>query len=261
MSTSSLEEKYADLRHRRKVRLWVIAAVLVLVLALGALAWFTPVLRLSSVEVEGAELTDPEAVSERVLEEYTDVPLPRIRLHALDSSLEKEFPKTSEVHTRYGGLHTLTVTVTDRVPVLAVESDGEWSSYDDTGFEVVRSAEKPRDLPVLETSEEVTPELVDAAVTFLDEVPESDREGMETLRADGPDDIEAEWVVDDHTTTVVFGDAGDIEHKLEVARVLLRTRAETIDVSTPDNPVTTGETVPLEPTATPTPTSTTNAAS
>ncbi|MCK1804140.1 hypothetical protein NLM24_39510 [Nocardia zapadnayensis] len=239
MSTASLADRLAA-RRRARIRTWAIAAGAVLaVLGLAAAAWFSPLLALERVEVTGAELTDPAAVTEYVEGAHAGTPLPRIRLGALEEAIGAEFPKTDTVRVRWAGPRALAVELTDRQPVLAVPADGGFDRYDIAGHAIDSVDEAPDGLPVLELTEGAdVPAAVGAAVAFIDAVPAAQRAHITSMRAGSDQDLRMLYDHEGTEVTVHFGSPEDTARKFEVALALMRTGATEIDVSVPEVPVT-----------------------
>src|SRR5699024_12696815 len=93
-------------------------------LALAAAAWFSPVLAVTSVTVEGGDIVDTGAVRADAEEQVLGVPLPQVRRERLGGELEARYPAAQSIEVEYAGLRSPRVRVTDRTPVIAIVHDG-----------------------------------------------------------------------------------------------------------------------------------------
>src|SRR5690606_38755803 len=140
-------------RSRTRARLvrwaWWIAGAAAL-LAIAAVAWFSPVLAVTTVTVEGGEIVGAGAVRADAEEQVLGVPLPQVRRATLGSELEAQHPAAQSIEVEYAGLRSLRVHVTDRTPVIAIVDGSTATRFDGGG---VRIDEVPADgleLPVLQ---------------------------------------------------------------------------------------------------------------
>jgi cell division protein FtsQ len=115
----------------------ILALVTVVVLAVGGVVvWFTPILGLRTVEVEGASAA---LVSDAVVQDVraavavpAGTPLARIDLDGVrDRALAVDSVSAATAARRWP--HTLVVTVTERVAVATVQANGRWWLLDATG--------------------------------------------------------------------------------------------------------------------------------
>ena len=228
-------------RSRTRARLvrwawWAAGAVALL--ALAAAAWFSPVLAVTSVTVEGGDIVDTGAVRADAEELVLGVPLPQVRRERLGGELEAQYPAAQSIEVEYAGLRSLRVRVTDRTPVIAIVDDGTATRFDGGG---VRIDEVPADgleLPVLQADEGVDPPAAArdgaALITALDgEITAP----VEELRATRSGEFELRVRTEDGDARILLGSAEDGERKARIAAVLLDEGHRTIDVSVPDVPV------------------------
>lgn len=250
---SSLADHAKQQRTHRLTRIFVGIGVVAVLLAAGITAWFSPVLALSSVTVDGATLTNSQQVKSSVLSTWKGTPLPQIRLGAVQNSLHSEFPKTREVKVRWSGPHSLRVTITDRTPVVAKESVGRWQRYDDQGALIDSVGSRPEGLAVLRGSSSSSASALRAAVTMLNQLPSEARSQIVSVQAGSADDLRVVYAIptDAQTATpsskqkvkaseveIRFGDASDIANKFASAKPLLSRTTGYVDVSVPSMPTT-----------------------
>ncbi|MCQ9388355.1 hypothetical protein NQ038_06800 [Brevibacterium sp. 50QC2O2] len=262
--TADLTEVIATRRARRARPWWITGTVLVVVLGCGLLGWFTPALALQSVTVTGASLTDAGAVEQAVLQDHRGTPLPRLRLGAISAQLHERFPKTSEVRLRWSGPRSLTVVIVDRQPALAVAQGKRWQRFDESGNAIDTVNRKP-ELPLLQAEGTAPAESVRSAVELITGLDDAAAQRVRTIRTDrsgtlsivyaatgeeladrstsatasaAPSATQTQRAQPGRDVTIVFGTSADVQRKFRIARALLPTGAQRIDVSLPERPVT-----------------------
>ncbi|MCM1012679.1 MULTISPECIES: FtsQ-type POTRA domain-containing protein [unclassified Brevibacterium] len=238
------DDSTADLtgiiRARRR-RVWAkrltAIGIVVAVLALAAVAWFSPVLALSAVEVEDTELVTGSEVSDFVLTEHAGTPLPQLRPGTIESEVEKQFPRAEDASVHYAGPRSLRITITDRTPVVAVSSAGGFILYDAEAVDLGSVDTAPDGLTVLEAD---TPdeETVSAVIRFMSTLGEDLRGSLTTVKADSEQGLSGTIDTGDAQASVVFGDSEDASLKMRTALQLAAEGRTEIDVSVPSVPVT-----------------------
>jgi cell division septal protein FtsQ len=226
-------------RRRRRWRRWLIAAgVLAVLLALAAVAWFSPLLRLEQVRVTGAGRADAGAVEQAILDGYAGTPLPRLPLGRIAQDVLDSEPAVDRAEISYAGPRALRVTLREKVPVALIESGGGEFLVDEHGSSLGEPGEEDQDLPRIGiASGSGDGEAVAAVVRIVGALPQELRERVTGIAAPAPDRVELTL---DDGTVVHWGGAEDGELKAEVTLMLLEREPETIDVSRPGTPVTTG---------------------
>ena len=228
-------------RSRTRARLvrwawWAAGAVALL--ALAAAAWFSPVLAVTSVTVEGGDIVDTGAVRADAEEQVLGVPLPQVRRERLGGELEAQYPAAQSIEVDYAGLRSLRVRVTDRTPVIAIVDDGTATRFDGGG---VRIDEVPADgleLPVLQADEGVdAPAAARDGAALITALDGEITAPVEELRATRSGEFELRVRTEDGDARILLGSAEDGERKARIAAVLLDEGHQTIDVSVPDVPV------------------------
>lgn len=236
--TVSLTERIARRERHRARPWWIAAGIVVVLLGLAALAWFTPALALHSVQVRGAALSDPQQIQNSVMDRYRAAPLPQIRLHRLAADLKRENPTARDITVAWSGPHSLRVDVTDRTPLLAARTRGGWVRYDSDGRKLDTVKRDP-DLP--ELTGDRSARSVRLAASVLDDCSADQRDRISEITRDTTDGIRLRYRSGRHAekmVTIILGDTGQISRKMHVAEPLLRTGADTVDVSVPTRPVT-----------------------
>ncbi|MDO5618449.1 cell division protein FtsQ/DivIB [Kocuria sp.] len=206
------------------------------------LAWvifFSPLLAVRSIEVQGAQLTDSQEVSQH-LEQFQGVPMTRISERDVMDSLG-DLPQVRSVHVMTMPNNTLVVELTERVPVAAVQDGASWALVDHEGT-VLRTVEDPADLnvPVIEGGTEI---LGSEDFTFVADVlstlPSALLEQVSSAQAESNSTVVLEL---DGGITVRWGDSSRGALKAEVLAQLVEAGAATgavsvYDVSSPEHPV------------------------
>ncbi len=222
-------------RHRRRGRR-ILRAVLALLLAalVGSAVWlvyFSDVLDTRGVVVSGTRELTPEQVTAAAA-----VPLgrPLSRQH-LDAVARRAttLPQVSAAKVTREWPHTVRVTVTERVPLLAVAQPGGFLIVDQD--RVVFAAKPTLPAGVVEVAADPAnrPLLVELGSVVLS-LPEDVRRQVTSIAATTPDSIQLKTT---SQITIIWGDASQSALKAQVAVALLDQGAKTsIDVSAPHAP-------------------------
>ncbi|KAM9862684.1 FtsQ-type POTRA domain-containing protein [Leucobacter sp. BZR 635] len=134
----------ASRRARRRVFIALgTVAGLVLFVLLGT---FTPVMAVRDIKVEGATTVNVEDV-QRALSEFEGVPLALVDENAVLRALET-FPLIQRYAVERVPPKTLIVRIEERVPVIALETDGVFRMYDAAGVLVGEAPERPEGVPL-----------------------------------------------------------------------------------------------------------------
>lgn len=227
-------------KRKLKTLLIALATVLVLALLFIGIVFYSPLLAVRSIDVEGNNLISQSAVDER-LQELQGVPLTRItddRVAELvgyqnilrDVTIEAKPP------------HGLVVRLHERVPVAVVKDGDEYVLVDNEGVQLSRVADrKEASLPLIDggtailgTEEYKTVTSVLAALpsSLLAQVESTDAESASTIKLKLADGAE-----------VIWGTAEESELKAKVLTQLMDALGEdssvkTYDVSSPLRPTT-----------------------
>ncbi|MGY1639404.1 cell division protein FtsQ/DivIB [Geodermatophilus sp. SYSU D00742] len=223
-----------DRRRRLLLRAGLTAAVLAL---LAWLVWGSPVLAVSSVQVDGSDtLTAEEVVEVAGIAEGT--PLLRVDVDAAEARVGR-LPQVASVEVTRGWPRSVVVTVVERVPVAVVEQAGTRSLVDADGvlFDTVTGAPPagvvPLDVPAPGSGDRTSR----AALAALVALPGAVRAEVAAASATTPEDVTLRLT---DGTTVLWGSAEDAGDKADVLVALLGQLASgalepagTIDVSAP----------------------------
>jgi cell division protein FtsQ len=229
---SLAEQRERQRRRRRRILRTVLA--LLLAALVGAAVWlvyFSDVLDTRAVVVAGTRELTPDQVTAAAA-----VPLgrPLSRQH-LDAVARRAttLPQVSAAKVTREWPHTVRVSITERVPLLAVAQPGGFLIVDKAG--VVFAAKPTLPTGVVEVAADPAnrPLLVELSSVVLS-LPEDVRKQVTSITAATPDSIQLKTT---SGITIIWGDATQSELKAQVAVALLDQGAKTsIDVSAPHTP-------------------------
>jgi len=219
--------------HRRfVVRRLGAVGVLVAVLGLAYLLWFTSVFGVRSVTVTGLDgLGEDEVRTAAAIDDGT----PMVRLDTDEvASRVAALSRVAAVDVARSWPNTVEVAVTERVPVAVVAAADGAHLVDETGLDFAVVPTPPTGLPELRVHR-VDPADAEtgSAMAVLATLPEQLRTQVTVLRANSPSDIELTLA---DGRTVEWGGAADAARKAAVIIALLTRPGTTYDVSTPDFP-------------------------
>ena len=224
---------------RRRRRIGAVLGVLAALAVLAGVLFLSPALAVRDITVRGAELTDPARV-ESALDAYRGVPLTRISKDEVRERVGR-IPQVRSIEVLLEPPHHLVVALRERVPVAAIEDDGEFVVVDSEGVDLMTagSAEEAG-VPVVTGGRDVLEgERFEAIADVLAALPESVLAQLRTASAESLSSVELAFT---DGRTVVWGTAEDSELKSQVLRELVEARGagsgvETYDVSSPTRPV------------------------
>lgn len=226
-------------RRRRLLRWLAVLLGLAVVAGLVWMVWFSEVLGVRTVEVEGVETLKPQQVR-RVVDVAQGTPLARVDTSAAAARVAR-LERVERVEVERSWPRTVTVVVTERSAVAWTTVDGEIRALDRFGVDFRTLRKEPKGLVEVSTTA-TDPRQRQLALVAAASV-------VSRLRADAPTLMEQVQAVDapsrDAVTldlskgrTVTWGSAAKPEQKLEVLEALLRIDATGYDVSAPEQPTT-----------------------
>ncbi|EHI42380.1 cell division protein FtsQ [Rhodococcus opacus PD630] len=203
----------------------------VVVVALGLVAWFTPLLSVRETDVAGATSISEEQIRQ-VLAVPQGQPLLRVDTEGAAQRVAA-IPKVATARVQRVYPSTIRVTVTERVPVVFVDSPGGTHLLDAEAVDY-EIAPPPPGVPRLVTE---TPGWGDpsteAAIEVLESMPPQLRGQVGRVAAKSISDISVTLL---DGRTVVWGGTEKSERKAAVTLPLLTQPGQTYDVSSPDLP-------------------------
>lgn len=237
--TAATSDRFAQrARHQRRRTLWRAAAVAVMVTMLGLagwLVWFSPLLTVHSVRVDGVS-GDQAAHIEQVAAVPQGLPLARVDTDAITSRV-RTVVSIAEARTVRSWPRSVVITVRPRVPALVLrDSQGQLKVADSGGVVFAEPAEAPAGIPVVTTAGESGAEqqAVAAALSLVQALPSDLQAQVTTITVSGANLVTFSL----GAVPVTWGGADQPTRKVQVLRALLKTNPAAIDVSAPDTPVT-----------------------
>lgn len=223
---------------RQRARRWLAWRRLLLVLAvggaLGGTAWlvfFSSVLAVTGVEVEGLDVLGPAEVR-RVAAVPVGEPLARVPVDAIEARVQSLAPVAS-VDVSRSWPDQVRISVVEREAVAVVERDGGMSGVDDEGVLFRTFASRPAGLPVVRISAATPTEALVEAARVIAVMPDDLARQVAHLEVETVDSIRLQMR---NGKTVFWGSGQDSASKAEVLEVLLRQKASEYDVSVPGQP-------------------------
>ncbi|WP_328392207.1 cell division protein FtsQ/DivIB [Nocardia sp. NBC_00416] len=211
----------------RRYRLWALPALAVLI-TLVALAWFTPLMSVREVRIEGAG-----AIPEDEIRELLQVPatgsILRIDTAAMAARVAT-MPKVRSARVQRVLPSTVRVRIEERAPVLYYDTPEGAHLLDAGGIEYAIEP-APIGVPKLRTaSPSGADALTRAAVTVATVLPPELEAQVETVHAEGASNISLTLR---DGRTVLWGSSEDGERKSAVVLPLLTRPGTVFDVSSP----------------------------
>jgi cell division protein FtsQ len=163
------------------------------------------------------------------------IPLVRVNTAAVARRVVAT-PELAEVTVSRSWPNTITISVTPRVPVLAVKDpQGQVQVVDSQGVAYAKVTEPPRGVPLINTVESPSSlESLRAAMAVLGALSPAQRDQVSNVTVLGPNMVTLKL----GAVTVVWGGASEPQLKVKVMTALLRQQGVgTIDVSAPRTPV------------------------
>ncbi|MCC3290719.1 cell division protein FtsQ/DivIB [Arthrobacter sp. zg-Y1110] len=226
---------------RRRRAAWITVGSALSVTALFfALLFFSPMLALKTVVVEGTMLL-PREQAEAALEPLKGQTLPTISDADVEGLL-KDRPEIEKVEVAAQPPSTLVVTVTERIPVAVLQDGDTHVLIDEEGRRLAVAADRAAvALPLIAGGSEAIHASVFPSITaVLAALPPEVLGRLENASAQTLDSVELKLK---SGQTVFWGSADANEAKARVLEALLKMEpsdppVQVYDVSTPDRPVT-----------------------
>ncbi|MCC9206424.1 cell division protein FtsQ/DivIB [Arthrobacter sp. zg-Y769] len=227
-------------RRRRRAAWITLGSALSVTALFFALLFFSPVLALKTVVVEGTSLL-PREQAEAALEPLKGQTLPTISDADVEGLL-KDRPEIEKVEVAAQPPSTLVVTVTERVPVAVLQDGAAHVLIDEEGRRLAVAADRAAvPLPLIAGgSEAIKAQVFPSITAVLAALPPEVLGRLENASAQTVDSVELKL---NSGQTVFWGSADANEAKARVLEALLKMEpsdppVRVYDVSTPDRPVT-----------------------
>ncbi len=219
----------------RRWRWWLLAAALVAAAAvLGWILLFSSWLGVRTLKVEGTGAATSRLQVTRAAHVDLGTPLARVDVAGIRARVEA-LPTVASATVARQWPHTVVVRVIDRRAVAAVFRDGSWRLMDETGLLYLRTPGRDKALPIVELDGSPGPDTLGQVAAALRVLPPDILAALRRVRAASMDSI---TLLTKDGREVRWGSAAQSAQKAAVVKVLLHTRAQTIDVSVPSHPAT-----------------------
>ncbi len=219
---------------RRWLALRGLVVLLLAVAALAGAAWlvfFSSVLAVKGVEVEGLDVLSPGQVR-RVAAVPMGQPLATVSVDAIEARVESLAP-VKAVDVSRSWPNRVRIAVLEREAVAVVERDGQVRGVDDEGVQFRSFPSVPKGLPVVRISAGTRSEALAEAALVVDALPDELAAKVDHIAVETVDSISLELR---NGRTVFWGSAAESANKAKVLDVLLRHKASVYDVSVPGQP-------------------------
>lgn len=233
-----VRKRFARRQWTRRWLAWrkVLVAVLVLGLLLGAgwLVFFSSVLAVNGVRIEGTRVISPDVVRQAAAVQ-TGKPLATVDLDAITARVER-LPAVKSVDVSRAWPDKVRIDVTERRPVAVVEpqTGGPARAVDAEGVQFRHFAHAPRGLPELRLSDGAGKDALTEAARVAGAMPAGLARKVAFVEVRTVDTIS---LVLHSGRMVRWGSADGSAAKARVLAVLLKQKASVYDVRVPGQPI------------------------
>lgn len=228
-------KRFARRQWARRWLAWrrVLAAVLVIGVLAGSawLVFFSSVLAVADVSVEGYEVLEPTEVR-RVAAVPTGEPLATANLDAIAARIEA-LAVIKSVDVSRAWPDGVRIDISEREAVAVVERDGAVRGVDAEGVLFRTYPTTPKGLPVVQIDADTETDALAEAATVVGVLPPTLATRVDFVEVETVDTISLSLR---NGSTVFWGSADDSTNKAKVIAVLLKQKASTYDVSVPAQP-------------------------
>jgi cell division protein FtsQ len=232
----SARRRFARRQWARRWLAWrvVLGAVVVLGGAVGLLwlVFFSSVLAVQGVQVEGTAVLDPREVRD-VAAVPTGSPLAKVDLDAVAARVERLTP-VAGVDVSRAWPDRIRIDVTERTAVAVVDHGGQLRGVDANGVMFRRYLSRPAHLPVLRIAASTRTAALAEAAEVVEVLPDPIAARVQYVMVNTVDTISLRLR---SGQTVRWGSAEQSALKADVLAVLLEQKATVYDVSVPGQPV------------------------
>lgn len=220
-------------RSRRRTVAWLVAAGTAVTMgALVAIAVYSPLLELTTIEVDGTSRISAGDIHDAV-DGQLGTPLALVDFDRLEDQLG-DFPLIRSYVTETVPPNTLVIHVVERTPIGSIATPTGFSLVDPAGIVIERTSERIPGVPLIDTgAEEADDGAFDAAVEVLVALPDSVLSRLDTITAVTRDDVRLTLV--DTGASIIWGSAENSQTKGRTLNALLANvpRASEFNVSAP----------------------------
>jgi cell division protein FtsQ len=229
-------QRRAEEVRRRPLRLAAyVAGVLAVVVLVGWVVGFSPVLSVRTVEVVGVPETEAPAIL-RLAKVPHGEPLARVDRTAVSARVA-ELATLADVSIELSWPSTLVIHASPRVPFLVVKNPkGQLQVVDESGLAYAQVSAPPKGVPVVNAASQaaLSRDALAAAVSVVRVLPENLQRQVTQVVVSSANLVTLTL----GRTQVVWGGIDAPERKLTIMTALLKGGPQVIDVSAPDTPVT-----------------------
>lgn len=220
------------LRRRRAVWIGAVGSVLALAIFV-AVGTFSPLMALTTIQIEGASRLDPSEVS-TALSGQIGTPLPLVDLGEIKNELS-QFTLIQSFATESRPPNTLVVRIIERDPIGAIAGAAGFDLVDPAGVVIQSSAERPAGYPLIEAA---STEGLAAAGAVIQALPADVRAQLDAVVAASTDNVQLRLA---GGASVAWGSAEESAQKALVLAQLMGAAPPSgvslYDVSSPASPV------------------------
>ena len=229
-------KRFARRQWARRWLAWrVVLAVLAVLAAVAGVVWlvfFSSVLAVKGVQVEGTAVLDPRDVRQ-VAAVPTGSPLAGVDLDEVADRVEALAP-VLDVDVSRAWPSRIRIDVTERLAVAVVDQAGVLHGVDEEGVMFRRYPSRPPSPPLLRIGAATQADALAEAARVVDTLPAEIASRVEYVSVSTVDTISLRLR---SGQTVQWGSADESGHKAEVLAVLLEQKASLYDVTVPGQPV------------------------
>ncbi len=227
------------LRRHRWFRTTVVVLGALLVAAVVWLIYFSSVLEVRTVSVEGETSLTGQQVR-KAADVPLGGPLARVDLTAVEARV-KAVPRVRVVEVSRSWPHEVTITIAERTAVMWVMVDGKYRGVDRLGVDFRSYGSKPKKLVearVIAADAKQRLQTLQAMAAIADRIRRDDpalSKQVQAIAGSTKDSISLDLT---RGRTVIWGSVAQGPRKLEVLEQLLEIDAKGYDISAPDQPTT-----------------------
>ncbi|OCA93308.1 hypothetical protein ACU21_07090 [Actinobaculum suis] len=233
-----LAERRRERRREKRRVVWRKTLGLGAVVGAGLFAlwliFFSPVFALHEDRISVSEVSAQAVVSDadiaELLNQFAGIPLTRLGLGKVTSTLQEEIPELASVNAHKEYPHGLSVELSWREAVACLGRGAECTPVDGQGEEMRVTEEARAALPRIGAATETNPAAVSTALEVLRGLDPDIRALVESTKLDNSGRVVLALT---EGRTVVWGDASQGQEKLGVLRVLLGQPGTVFDISEP----------------------------
>jgi cell division protein FtsQ len=239
MSEERFAEKRRDDRRQRLRRFLVSALAVVVVVTLAWLVWFSNVLAVQKVSIDGLTTLKVAQVRSQAAVRLGE-PLARVNTARIESRVAM-MERVERVDVTRHWPHTLRIHVVERTPVAWTRSGAEIRAIDRYGVDFRTLSKEPKSLVEVDVTAfeaRVRQQSLQAAAAVISLLRESDPalyKQVQGVSADTKDSVELDLT---KGRTIVWGSEAKGTQKIRVLKSLMRIKAHGYDVSAPEQPTT-----------------------